>query len=168
MSKRTRQYLGILFAIVAYYIVHEGAHLIMALYFHAFKKINFMWLGIQVDVYRERLTDVQLGIFCIAGAIATLIVGYLLAGLKGGICRLERKLLKAVFYYITIIMLVLDPIYLCLLGRCFGGGDLNGILYLMPQIYVWVIFGVILIFNIWLLAKKVTPTYVKAFKTGEE
>lgn len=168
MSKRTRQYLGILFAIVVYYIVHEGAHLIMALYFHAYKKINFMCLGIQVDVYRERLTDVQLGIFCIAGVIATLIVGYLLVGLKGRICRLESKLLKAVFYYITIIMLVLDPIYLCLLGRCFGGGDLNGILCLMPQAYVWIIFGVILIFNIWLLAKKVTPTYVKAFKTGEK
>lgn len=135
----------------------------MALYFHAFKKVHFMWLGIQVDVYRDRLTDVQLGIFCIAGAIATLIVGYLLAGLKGRICRLESKLLKAVFYYITIIMLVLDPIYLCLLGRCFGGGDLNGILYLMPQIYVWIIFCVILIFNLGLLVRKVTPTYAKAF-----
>ena len=135
----------------------------MALYFHAFKKINFMWLGIQVDVYRDRLTDVQLGIFCIAGAIATLIVGYLLVGLKGRICRPESKLLKAVFYYITIIMLVLDPIYLCLLDRCFGGGDLNGILYLMPQIYVWIIFCVILIFNLGLLVRKVTPTYAKAF-----
>lgn len=168
MSKRTRQYFGILFAIVAYYIVHEGAHLGMALYFHAFKMINFMWLGIQVGVYRERLTDVQLGIFCIAGAIATLIVGYLLVGLKGRICRMKSKVLKAVFYYITIIMLVLDPIYLCLLGRCFGGGDLNGILYLMPQTYVWIIFGAILIFNIWLLVGRVTPTYANAFRTGEE
>ena len=31
MSKRTRQYIGILFAIIVYYIVHEGAHLIVAL-----------------------------------------------------------------------------------------------------------------------------------------
>lgn len=38
MSKRTRQCIGILFAIVAYYIIHEGAHLVMALMFHAFKK----------------------------------------------------------------------------------------------------------------------------------
>ncbi len=60
-------------------------------------------------------------------------------------------------------MLVLDPIYLCLLDRCFGGGDLNGILYLMPQIYVWIIFCVILIFNLGLLVRKVTPTYAKAF-----
>ena len=65
MSKRTRQYIGILFAI-AYYIVHEGAHLIVALALHAFKKINFMGIGIQIDIYRDRLTDMQLRIFCIA------------------------------------------------------------------------------------------------------
>lgn len=97
MGKRTRQCIGILFAIVVYYIIHEGAHLVMAL-----------------------------------------------------------------------IMLILDPIYLCLLSGCFGGGDLNGILYLMPQAYVWTIFGFILIFNMWLLIKKVTPAYMKAFKTGEK
>ncbi len=28
MTKRTRQYLGILAAIAAYYLVHEGAHLL--------------------------------------------------------------------------------------------------------------------------------------------
>ena len=96
MSKKTRQCIGILFAIVAYYIIHEGAHLVMAL-----------------------------------------------------------------------IMLILDPVYLCLLSGCFGGGDLNGILYLMPQAYVWTIFGLLLIFNIWLLIKKVTPTYTKAFQSEE-
>ena len=168
MSKRTRQCIGILFAIVAYYIIHEGAHLVMALMFHSFKKINFMWLGIQVDVYRDRLTDIQLGVFCIAGATATLIMGYLLVGLKDKICKIKCKLIKAILYYITIIMLILDPVYLCLLSGCFGGGDLNGILYLMPQAYVWTIFGFILIFNIWLLIKKVTPAYTKAFKMGKK
>ena len=48
MSKRTRQYIGILFAIVAYCIVQEGAHLIVALALHAFKKINFMGIGIRL------------------------------------------------------------------------------------------------------------------------
>ena len=163
MSKRTRQFIGIIFAIVAYYIIHEGAHLVMALIFHAFKGINFMWLGIQVDVYRDRLTDMQLGIFCIAGVTATLIIGYMLVGLKDKICQMESKLLKAIYYYITMIMLILDPIYLCLLSGCFGGGDLNGILYLMPQGGVWTLFGLILIYNLWLLIKKVTPVYSAAF-----
>ena len=134
MSKRARQYIGILFAILAYYIVHEGAHLIVALVLHAFKKINFMGIGIQIDIYRDRLTDMQLGIFCIAGVTA------------------------------TVIMLVLDPIYLCLLSGAFGGGDVNGILYLMPQAWVWIIFAFILLFNIWILIKKVNPAYTSAFK----
>ena len=134
MSKRARQYISILFAIIAYYIVHEGAHLIVALALHTFKKINFMGIGIQIDIYRDRLTDMQLGLFCIAGVTA------------------------------TVIMLVLDPIYLCLLSGAFGGGDVNGILYLMPQAWVWTIFAFILLFNIWILLKKVNPTYTASFK----
>ena len=31
MTKRVRQYLGILTALAAYYLVHEGAHLLYAL-----------------------------------------------------------------------------------------------------------------------------------------
>ncbi len=31
MNKRARQYIGILAAVAAYYLVHEGAHLICAL-----------------------------------------------------------------------------------------------------------------------------------------
>ncbi len=45
MSKRVRQYIGILAAVVAYYIVHEWAHLLYALSAGAFKKINFIGLG---------------------------------------------------------------------------------------------------------------------------
>lgn len=32
MSKRTRQYIVILAAVIAYYLVHEGAHLLYALF----------------------------------------------------------------------------------------------------------------------------------------
>ena len=42
MSKRTRQYIGILAAVAAYYIIHEGAHLLVALYYGTFKQINLM------------------------------------------------------------------------------------------------------------------------------
>lgn len=51
MSKRIRQYIGIFAAVISYYIIHEGAHLIAALYYGVFKGINFMGLGIQIDVY---------------------------------------------------------------------------------------------------------------------
>ena len=71
MTKRARQYIGIAAAVVAYYIIHEGAHLLYALGIGVFKRINFLQLGIQIDVFAERMTDTQMGLFCLAGAAAT-------------------------------------------------------------------------------------------------
>ena len=84
MKNQTSQYGGyLIFAVLVYYIIHEGAHLVVALFFHAFKKIKFMGIiGIQVDIYRDRLTNGQLGVFCIAGAVATLLAAYVLVYLK--------------------------------------------------------------------------------------
>ena len=98
MSKRTRQYIGILAALAAYYLIHEGAHLLYALFIGVFKQIRLMGLGVQIDVCAERMTDTQLGIFCLVGALATFCVGYLLAVLAKNICRAHSKLLRAVLY----------------------------------------------------------------------
>ena len=69
MSKRVRQLVGIFAAVAAYYLIHEGAHLLYAVCTGVFKQINFMWLGVQVDVFAERMTDTQLGIFCLVGRL---------------------------------------------------------------------------------------------------
>ncbi len=63
------------------FFVHEGAHLLYALLAGVYKQINFMGLGVQIDVYAERMTDTQLGIFCLMGVFATLCIGYLLTAL---------------------------------------------------------------------------------------
>ena len=47
MTKRTRQYLGILAAIAAYYLVHEGAHFLCAILMGTFEIVHFMGIGIQ-------------------------------------------------------------------------------------------------------------------------
>ena len=60
MSKRTRQYIGILAALAAYYLVHEGAHLLYALLTGVFRQIRLMGLGVQIDIYAEHLTNMQL------------------------------------------------------------------------------------------------------------
>lgn len=96
MSKRTRQYIGILAALAAYYLVHEGAHLLYALLTGVFRQINFiMGLGVQIDVCAERMTDTQLGVFCLVGALETLCAGYLLTALASAVCRAGSKLLRA-------------------------------------------------------------------------
>ena len=78
MNKQIRQYVGLFSAILAYYVIHEGAHLVYALCIGVFKQINFIGLGMQIDVYVEQMTSEQLGIFCIVGSIATMITAYLL------------------------------------------------------------------------------------------
>ena len=78
MSKRVRQYKGLCLAILSYYIIHEGAHLMYALKLDVFKKVNFIGLGLQIDVFAEKMTENQLGIFCIIGSVTTMITAYML------------------------------------------------------------------------------------------
>ena len=163
MSKRIRQYLGILAALAAYYLVHEGAHLLYALLTGVFKQIRLMGLGVQIDVCAERMTDTQLGIFCLVGALATFCVGYLLAVLAKNICRAHSKLLCAVLYYITIAFLLLDPLYLSILCGFFGGGDMNGIALLCPEWAARGLSGVLLLVNGLVFWKRVLPVYRQSF-----
>jgi hypothetical protein len=163
MSKRVRQYVGLLSAIAAYYIIHEGAHLIYALMIDVFKQINFMGLGVQIDIFAEKMTGVQMGIFCIAGSVATAIIAYVLVLLTDKIGTVSSKVFKACMYYITIAMLLIDPMYLSILCGFFGGGDMNGISLLVPELAARIVYGIILAINVVVFVKIVLPKYKLAF-----
>ncbi len=163
MNKRTRQYLGVFSALAAYIILHEGAHLIYALSIGIFKQINFLGLGIQIDVYAELMSDTQLGIFCLVGAVTTLIAAYGLVAATDKICEVKSKVFKACMYYITSGLLLVDPLYLSLLYGLFGGGDMNGIALLIPEGIARIGFGVLLLVNAFVFWKLILPKYKKAF-----
>ena len=167
MSKRARQYIGILAAVIAYYLVHEGAHLLYALFTGVFRQIRFMGLGLQIDVFRECMTDTQLGIFCLVGAVATFCIAYLLTALAKKIGTAESKLFRTVLYYITIALLLIDPLYLSVLCGLFGGGDMNGIALLVPEWAARIGFGVLLLVNGLVFWKRVLPVYSKSFSDTE-
>ena len=162
-GKRTRQYIGLLSAVLAYYIIHEGAHLIYALITGTFKQINIMGLGMQIDIHAERMTDIQLGIFCLVGSIATFITAYILVLLVNKIGDTSSKIFKACMYYITIAMLLIDPVYLSVLCGFFGGGDMNGISLLLPELVIRIVYGIILAINIAVFVKIILPKYQLAF-----
>ena len=164
MSKRTRQYMALIAAVASYYVVHEGAHLLYALAMGVFKEIRFMGLGMQIDIYAERLTETQLGIFCLLGAVATFVAGYGLVLGSRWICDRKSKVLRAVLYYVTITMLILDPIYLGVLYSFFGGGDMNGISLLIPELAARVVFLILLAVNGLVFWKIVLPRYQKSFQ----
>lgn len=164
MNKRLRQYLGLLSAIIFYFLIHEGAHLIYALLTGTFKNINFMGLGIQIDIFRENMSNAQLGIFCLLGSIATLMSAYVLILFIDKICKINSRVFKACMYYITIAMLLIDPLYLSVLCGFFGGGDMNGIKLIIPEIFARVSYGILLVINGVVFLKIVLPKYKLAFK----
>ena len=163
MNKRIRQYVGLLSAVIAYYLLHEGAHLLYALSIGAFKQINLMGLGMQIDIYAERMTQTQLGVFCLLGSVTTLLIAYILIALIDKIKNISSKAVKAYLYYIIIAMLLIDPIYLSILCGFFGGGDMNGIKLLVPEVAARIIYGLVLVVNAFVFVKIVLPKYKLAF-----
>ena len=167
MTKRARQYIGLIAALVMYYVIHEGAHLVYAIATGTFRTIKFMGLGMQIDVYVERMTETQLGMFCFVGAISTLVLAYVLIALIGKISLVPSELFWACAYYVTIAMLLVDPLYLSLLCGFFGGGDMNGISLLVPEIAVRIAFFCILAGNAVVFVKVVLPKYQQMFHSQE-
>lgn len=165
MNKKYRQYFGILMALAFYYLVHEGAHFLYAITAGVFKQINIVnIIGVQVDVYREQMNDTMLGEFCMMGPIATFIASWILILSASLFCKSDNKVFLAAMYYITIVMMFLDPLYLSVLFRFVGGGDMNGIALLFPEMAVSIVSGAIFLLNIFIFVKKILPSYKNAFK----
>ena len=139
-----------------------------ALKLGVFKKINFIGLGVQIDVFAEKMTENQLGIFCIIGSVTTMITAYMLVAFADKIGKVSSKIFKASMYYITIAMLLIDPLYLSILCSFFGGGDMNGISLIVPEAVARILYGIILLINIAVFVKMVLPKYKQAFLNMRE
>lgn len=164
MNKRARQYIGLLSAVAAYYLIHEGAHLLCAWGMGVFKAIHVMGLGVQIDVHAQQMTQVQMGVFCAVGSAASLAAAYVLTALIGKIVKIPSKVVKACAYYITLALLLIDPLYLSVLCGFFGGGDMNGIALLVPQTAARIAYGLILAVNAAVFVRIVLPGYKRAFE----
>ena len=139
-----------------------------ALKLDVFKKVNFIGLGLQIDVFAEKMTENQLGIFCIIGSVTTMITAYMLVAFADKIGKVSSKIFKASMYYITIAMLLIDPLYLSILCSFFGGGDMNGISLIVPEAVARILYGIILLINIAVFVKMVLPKYKQAFLNMRE
>lgn len=164
ISSNLRKWLSLIIAIILYYIIHEGSHVIIALFYGVFEKIKILGLGVQVVAQTELLTNFQTALFCISGSISTLFVALLLLLFMKKIVISKNKLFKAICFYTTLAFLLLDPLYLTIVYKFVGGGDMNGILLLgIPELVIQMIFGIIAVVNITLIIKKVYPTYKDSF-----
>jgi hypothetical protein len=164
-KQNLRKWTALAVAIAAYFLIHEGAHWLYAVRIGAFKQINIIGLGIQIDVYIERMSETQLGVFCLLGPVATIACGCVLLALTSKFVRLKSAYARAIAYYTTLAFLLIDPLYLSVLSFFAGGGDMNGIALLFPEIAVRVLAGVISIVNITVLIKILLPKYRQAHRT---
>lgn len=166
MISNVRKWISLFIGIIFYYIIHEGSHVIVSLCLGAFEKIKFLGIGMQV-VINDGLSDIGKFIFCISGCVSTLIFGYLLVLLSRKIVSVNNKFIKSICYYSTVIFLFLDPLYLSILYRFFGGGDMNGIILLgFNEIFVEIFFVFIFIVNLFIFINKVYPLYKESFSNG--
>lgn len=164
MSKKYRQYIGIAVAVLMYYIIHEGAHFVVALAQGVFKQVNFMGMGVQIDVFADRMDSIQMAFFCLAGPLATLVAGWLMVLFVRPLCRISSDVVRACAWYTSLTMLVLDPLYLGIFYRWVGGGDMNGIALIAPEGTVSLIAGVVGVVNLLLVWKVLYPAYKASFK----
>lgn len=163
-NAKLRKWCALLTAVIVYFIVHEGCHALVATCFGALERVRLLGLGVQVVVKQELLSDWQLGVFSIIGSIGTLLAAYLLLTLTKNIVQTNSKLIKAIGYYTTFTLLLVDPIYMTFLYKFVGGGDMNGIKLLwLPELGWQIIYGIIAIINVLLIARYVYPAYKKAF-----
>lgn len=164
MNQNSRKWLGILASILVYYFVHEGSHLLVAYLLGVFESIRFLALGVQIVIDPTGLSDWQFAMFNIAGSISTLLCAYTLVLLKSHILHLKSHVIKAICYYTTVGLLLIDPIYLSVLCGFFGGGDMNGIvLFGLPELAVRIVYGFIGLLNFIVMIKYVTPPYKENF-----
>ena len=169
MTAAVRKTFGLLAGILIYYLVHEGAHLVLAMAFGVFQEVRFLELGVQIAITsREALSDLQFAAFNAAGAGASLAIAYLLVLSAGRINRLKGKVVKAVGYYTTILLLLNDPFYLSVLCGFVGGGDMNGIvMFGISETAARVAFGALGLVNLGIVWKYVLPAYRAGFAGAE-
>ena len=80
LEKSVKQWLGVFIAIVSYYIIHEGTHLLLALILGVFEKIRFVGIwGIQIVTTEGSLNGINLALFSGLSSIVTISIGYILA-----------------------------------------------------------------------------------------
>ena len=166
LEKSVKQWLGIFIAIVSYYIIHEGTHLLLALILGVFEKIRFVGiLGIQIVTTKGSLNGINLALFSGLSSIVTILIGYILA-FHPSVYKIKNKNILIGIYYITLCFLLLDPLYMSILSKFIGGGDLNGIITGLKtsDIVFRIVFGIILIINMLLFKNKVCPRYNRIFK----
>jgi len=165
VRRNLKLWIGIIIAIIMYYVIHEGTHFVQAVLTDNFDSIRLVGVvGIEIMI-KEVPTGLALTLFSGLSSVMTVFFGYIFVIIMPKILMMNNKMVKVALYYITIILLSLDPIYLSILHRYVGGGDMNGIIkgLNISSLPISIVFGILAVINIYIIIKKVHPAYKRNF-----
>lgn len=165
MKQNMRKTGALVSAILLYYLIHEGAHMIYAIKLGVFRQLQFTGLGVQVVTNRELMSVSQTAVFCVLGAVTTFLTGWILVLMTARIMERKSLFLRAVSFYTTLILLLNDPLYLSVIYPYVGGGDMNGIKLMIPEIPARILFGAIFMVHLVVIVKYIYPAYRERFLT---
>ena len=166
MEKIIRKFTALIITIFCYYLIHEGSHFLAAVIYGTFIEFRIIFPGIMVVTNSDIMTYSQIAVFSVIGPLSTILFGYIISLCANIVLKNNNKFILAIFYYVTIVLLVTDPIYITVLSGFFNGGDVNGIvLFGVNELTVKIIFGLIGCANMVLFFKYVYPKYKHKFKT---
>jgi len=157
-----KRWLIFLFAVVIYFIVHEGMHASVAMFYGEYEAFRIIPIGPEVQ-YRtpvEEREGIHWAFISGASNLVTILIGYLLLFLGDRLARLRSWFLRAASFYLTLIFLLADPLNLSI-GPLIYGGDANGIAFGLGlnRYIIQMVFLFILLVNRDLIAQKLFPMY---------
>jgi hypothetical protein len=158
-----KRWLVFLLAAVIFAVVHEGMHIVMAAFYGEYAALRIHY-GVFPEVQYRTPVDERAGVHWgfISGAsnLATVLLGYLLVLIGERIARLRSWFFKNILFYLTVILLVADPLNLSV-GPLIYGGDAPGIAvgFGVSRYVIQAISLVVLLVNRELIVQRLFPMY---------
>ena len=157
-----RKFLILILIILFYLVIHEGIHITVAAAFNEFETVRWNVIGPEVIFSTPVAQREGFKWALISGVsnIVTLMIGYILLVKAETFGKHQSIFLKGYFYFLTILLMVADPLNLSI-GPFFYGGDVNGIAEGLNIHRYWLqsIFLVIVFLNRELIVRILLPAY---------
>lgn len=157
-----KRVLAFLLALAIFAAVHEGMHAFIAMLYDEFEAFHIRPFGLEVTFRTpvEERHGIQWVFISGIGNLVTIMLGYMLLSFGKWFARLRSLFLKSTLFYLTLVLLLADPLNLSI-GPFIYGGDANGIAIGLGihRYVIQMIFLVVFLVNRELVAQELFPMY---------
>jgi hypothetical protein len=157
-----RQYVLLCLAVIAFAIVHEGAHALSSAAFGEYRGSRIRWYGLEVE-YRTPVPEregLKWGFISGSSSAITILCGFLMFAGRGKIAASGKSIIRIGGYYATALFMLGDPLNLSA-GPFIYGGDIGGLVvgFHINRYAIQVVLFALFLLNRELVARYVLPAF---------